>query len=284
MELPSRHQANIQFHRRGVVIHMPGEAPKGGPRGKVRQFSAASRKRLGWAYMNGPWASMLTLTYGGASFPDGPTSKRSLAVFLQSLRRQGVAYLWVLEWQGRGWPHYHVWMDRELEPHEWRPLVETWLRAIGEDQNQKARRVGLHPASYTPWAVLPWDNYAVKYAEKQAQKGLPAGVESYGRWWGTSTRVAEPTAEIGVDLEWIDKRTGEYIKPGAAFLRQVRRALRAWRLAGGHRKGRKGPPVGLRAILTADRMKAVKRLLEAMEGVDLSHVPVEVPRARVVLG
>ena len=191
---------------RGVRVRMPiGHRIGGGQRSKVTIFSRSSQNALGWVYSQGPWSSMLTLTYP-CTYPDGETSKAQLNVVLQKLRRMHIKYLWVLEWQARGVPHYHIWMDRRFRDcplsedlqdlQSWRPIMTTWLRAIGEDSNPRALAFGLHQKSYIDWEVRVGNNYAKKYASKQEQKCLPPGVEKFGRWWGCSRGVNKPVRMV----------------------------------------------------------------------------------------
>lgn len=228
----------LETWRRGIRIRNPA-GPSRAPsatRGEVRQFSDVSRRRLSWIYAQGPWVSMITLTYHN-DFPDPVEGKRQLGRWLEGLTRRGIRYLWVLEWQRRGVPHYHVWLDHsfadcplsedKIRQHSWRPLMESWLRISGQDSDDAARSFSLHQRSYVDWEIRVGNNYAAKYAEKQQQKGLPPGVETYGRWWGCSRGVNLPESVriIDVDPESPDCQLTESV----IYRRQVRRALSAWK-------------------------------------------------------
>jgi len=234
----------LETWRRGIRIRNPA-GPSRAPaatRGEVRQFSDSSRRRLSWIYAQGPWCSMLTLTYHG-DFPAPVEGKRQLGRWLEGLTRRGIRYLWVLEWQRRGVPHYHVWLDRTFadcplsddknRQNSWRPLMESWLRLSGQSEDRAAAAFGLHQKSYVDWEIRVGNNYAAKYAQKQQQKGLPPGVETYGRWWGCSRGVNLPESVriIDVDPESPDCQLTESV----IYRRQVRRATAAWK--GRHRSG-----------------------------------------------
>jgi len=172
---------------------------KPGKRGKIEKFSQSSRRNLAWKYSQGPWLGMLTLTY-----PTDPTkedAKRHLHAWLQVLARRGLRYLWVLEFQRRGTPHFHVWIDADVadkircdrlrRSFNWRTLMVAWLRIIGEAKNDKARKVALHPFSWCPWEIRVGNNYAAKYADKICQKQLPERYDGFGRWWATTRNVVQ---------------------------------------------------------------------------------------------
>jgi hypothetical protein len=178
-------------------------------RSNIGIFSSASQERLSWVYFQGPWESMITLTYHN-DFPNRKESKRQMNVVLQYLRRKNVKYLWVLEFQKRGVPHYHVWLNKKYDDcalsidlpgeNSWRGIMKTWLKASNQINDKEAVDFHLHQKSYTDWVVNLKCNYAKKYASKKEQKGLPVGVDRYGRWWGSSNNL---------NLEIIDIKTKE---------------------------------------------------------------------------
>lgn len=198
-------------------------------RGVVDDFSDSSRRRLAWAYSQGPWLGMLTLTYPGSQILDREKTKKHLDSFLKQLQRRNIPYLWIMEFQRRGQVHYHVWVGRNLSDttdpvleqrqrrfFPWRRLMMAWLRIIGEDKNRQAQAVALHPMSYQQWEVRVGNNYAAKYADKRRQKGLPVGVGSMGRWWGRSRGLTEPSYSVHVpestESVQIRRQIQKYIK------------------------------------------------------------------------
>lgn len=186
-------KAELAIFKHGVKCKIDGGRKIGGAlRGEITIFSRESRNRLSWIYSQGDWKSMITLTYHN-SFPDYQVSKGHLHAVLDRLTKNGIKYLWVVEFQRRGFPHYHVWMNRTLERNEWHSYMNTWLNVTKEyNSSEKAIRVHLHDASYTEWDVRFDLNYAAKYANKQLQKGLPVGIEKFGRWWGASRDLIKP--------------------------------------------------------------------------------------------
>jgi len=244
-------------------------------RGSVSDFSANSRRNLAWAYSQGPWVGMLTLTYPGAEAISKDETKSHLNAFLQHLRRHDIRYLWILEFQRRGQIHYHVWVSRPLiettdtvtgdkirRCFPWRSLMISWLRIIGESDNPKARAVALHPASYCPWTVRVGNNYAAKYAEKRSQKGLPTGIDTVGRWWSRSRGMSEPNYMLHMD------ESTETVKTESVqFRRQFHKYL--CRQFPARQKLYWTPRQGIRVALNEDHMRQLQRLLLYYLGPDL---------------
>jgi hypothetical protein len=153
--------------------------------------------------------SMLTLTYGNPSPKNGEVVKRHLNNALTWLRRKhsGLEYLWFIEFQKRGAPHFHVLLnikpmtrDRfELANYWSRGVAKKWpgLEGIGNDERtglqERMFRVAFHEKSWQ--AVHKSDGvarYITKYATKPEQKIVPKNYQSVGRFWGVSNGVTVP--------------------------------------------------------------------------------------------
>ena len=158
-------------------------AHSAGKRGEVKRLSKASRKRLMFVIANTEvtFVNMITLTYP-KNYPTNQVSKKHLNTFLTAIRRKGVLdYLWVLEFQKRGAPHYHVWTSGYLD-YLW--VAERWYSIVGSldprhlsagTRVEKLRKKGAF--------------YALKYAAKGYQKECPDDVLWVGRLWGHSRSV-----------------------------------------------------------------------------------------------
>lgn len=180
---------------------------KGAVRGEVEMFSRHSASRLTRTARNAmpELVTQMVLTYH-ESVPDGEAAKRHLNAWLMALRRAvpGVGYLWILEFQTRGAPHFHVWLTEPYSERLWKRLGKAWNRIA---ELQSAKHLWWHtearPEPKKGWtqAMIPWEmngaGYLRKYMSKEAQKCVPDGFGWCGRFWG-STRNLVP---IGVEVD-----------------------------------------------------------------------------------
>lgn len=181
-----------------VIVRGPGGTPAAHPpRGTITEFSFRSRQRLAFVACNTlvVFKTMLTLTYP-ADFPsDGVAVKANLRAFLEWLRRDTglkFSYLWFLEFQKRGAPHYHILLDwtlpgtrAEVKAFRFR-VAATWYRIANTGD---ARHLA---AGTRTEAVRKPDGaarYAVKHALKMRQKQVPKAYQDVGRFWGCSRDV-----------------------------------------------------------------------------------------------
>lgn len=172
-----------EFRRFWMVLPEGDIVVSQGLKSQITEFSKASRKNLAFVASNtqSEFTRMITLTYPSEYTNDGRESKKHLNAILQWMRRRGLKhYLWFLEFQKRGAPHYHILIDGspEISKDE---LSEAWYRIVGSNDERhllagtriegaKNKR-GLH-------------NYAVKYASKLYQKNIPVDFRNVGRLWG----------------------------------------------------------------------------------------------------
>lgn len=234
-------------------------------REQVTMFSKKSQKRLSWVYSQGDWKSMITLTYH-KDFPSNyKESKKHLNAFLQMLRIDKLKYLWVVEFQGRGFPHYHIWLNVELNQIDKERYIKTWLNETIEYNQDEASNFHLNGERvYIKWEVDLSLNYAAKYAQKQNQKWLPIGVKTFGRWWGSSRRIIIPLLDITIMLD--NPENNEYKdelnKKMKDFRRNVKKCIFHW----SKRKKRtlfdKKINQGFTYILNKNRMKCINRLYD----------------------
>lgn len=193
----------LHVYRRDVVVDW---APKtkaaggGGPRGELREWSRDSRKRLMFYAANTEikFQTMLTLTYPNVE-SDGREVKKHLNHFLTRLRQKysPVSYLWFLEWQKRGAPHYHVLTSCYVE-HHW--LASVWY-AIVDSGNPDHLKAGTRAEALRE--EEGGKRYAVKYAAKMYQKEVPDGYRNVGRMWGCS-RDVKPRPPVTITVEQYD--------------------------------------------------------------------------------
>jgi len=159
--------------------------------------------------------SQFGLTYHEDWPRNGRVCKSHLDTWLKVLRRllPDVGYLWLLEFQKRNAPHYHVFLTCPPDPVTWQKLAEAWCRIISGSDDQ----LWWHgPKRGENW--IAWDmgsgSYLCKYFDKEAQKLVPPGYVDFGRFWGNSRglvqKLDEKTEEEVEDLcSVVDQCTGE---------------------------------------------------------------------------
>lgn len=196
-------------------------------RGTVQMFSPHSASRLTRTARNAmpQLVSQFCLTYHGSN-PDGPIAKKHLDAWLQSLRRAapGVGYLWILEFQTRQVPHFHVWLTVPFSEDLWKRLGTSWNRIAEPDSPEHlwwhtAERP--HPSTGKPQrSFMAWEmkgaGYLRKYMSKLAQKCVPEGFNP-GRFWGcTRDLVPEvitvPADDLPVPIEDMTRTLSKWVE------------------------------------------------------------------------
>ena len=191
---------------------IPPDPPK---RGAVTTFSRGSRCRLIKTFMKlrsselcAPW--FLTLTFHHWDEGERERAHVYLNTFLTNLRRDYPAalYLWRLELQKRGAPHYHViiWLPAwEKEPDDegfqsW--IKATWHRIADPDSKDHAKH-GTRVDRATSYRKA--FQYLTKYT---AKRGLGCDEGYPGRRWARSRQL--PIDSI-TDFEITDE-AAHYLK------------------------------------------------------------------------
>ncbi len=154
-------------------------------RSKIVKFSKRSARRLRHVIRNSEdkWKTFITLTYP-AEFPcNGRETKEHLNAFLQFLRRKGIKYVWVLEFQERGAPHYHIIASDYIPKKE---LSERWYKIVGSG-DEKHLRAGTQIQAIKSKRHLY--GYLSNYIKKLDQKIPPKKFENVGRFWGATRNL-----------------------------------------------------------------------------------------------
>lgn len=210
-------------------------------RGTVQMFSPKSASRLTRLARNADPAlvSQFCLTYHQA-LPDGVTCKKHLDAWLKVLRRAapGVGYLWILEFQTRGVPHFHVWLTAPFSESLWKSLGAAWNR-IAEPSSPEHLWWHTEPrvdprTGKLQRSMLNWEmngaGYLRKYMSKLAQKCVPEGFGWCGRFWGaTRDLVPEPVTleadDLTTNIESLNRTLSKYVEArrrrGAAIGRKI---------------------------------------------------------------
>ena len=206
---------HVEIYKQDVVVVRNGTPSRNEPpiRGEIRQWSKKSRQRLAFVATNSDvsFRTMVTLTYPSEYPSDGQQVKRHLDTFLKWLRREtgGLSYLWFLEFQKRGAPHFHIIYDTPFP--RTRPMQAAlryrvscaWYRIVGSGDIKhlsagcRTERIRTEKGAR---------NYCVKYCFKMKQKTVPSEYRNVGRLWGASRDVL-PVARETVQCTEDDVRS-----------------------------------------------------------------------------
>lgn len=167
------------------------------------------------------------MTYGEHWPSDGKVAKKQLNHFLTKIRRKfgKIPYLWIFEFQSRGAPHFHLFMNIEpsKENREW--LAGAWWKIIDPAQdNPKIYAFHSHPKNFISWDMGS-GTYLTKYLDKDAQKCVPVQFDNVGRFWGHSRGMVPEPIKLRKDnldeaFTEIDKETGE-IREGYNYIKRI---------------------------------------------------------------
>lgn len=167
-----------------------------GERGEIYELSRESLRRLCFVAHNTAvtFDTMTTLTYPGQWESDGRQVKEHLYKWLKWAQRtcKTDSYLWALEFQGRGAPHFHIFTYGGLLLKSKQACSLQWFNIVqsGDEKHLKAGTRVEHLRC--PDAA---GRYAAKYASKPHQKAVPVNYRNVGRFWGHSHNVKpEPLA------------------------------------------------------------------------------------------
>jgi hypothetical protein len=174
---------------------------------------------------------MLTLTYPREFPMDGRLVKRHWHNMRTWLVRQGIKGAWFLEFQKRGAPHFHVFLNARVEASQ---VSQRWYEIVGsEDLNHllAGTRIEMLREQHAASA------YAAKYASKVEQKEPPEGFTDVGRFWGTFGDLDVSPVEVHEYMSherFVDVATGEVVpNPGIQTARFARRLMSVRRKARG---------------------------------------------------
>lgn len=220
----------------GVV----GFPARGGKRGRITDFSRASRKRLLEMFASTDYkklAIFITLTYG-QKFPSVKRAKENLRALLERFRRAypNMCAVWRIEPQQRGAPHFHlICFNLPFLPYD--DLSIMWKEIIGDEYCDNSlpgvvrppftrieairsqRRLMRYASKYVAKIVAP-EGSSPASPDAEASGGetvggfIPLAYLHEGRWWGIHNKEHFPWAEAfavvvrSVDRAFYDFRRG----------------------------------------------------------------------------
>jgi len=179
-------------------------------RSNIVKFSGKSRLRLirSIRNTNATLKTFITLTYPREFQSCGTLVKSQLNTFLTVLRQNmpGVNYVWVLEFQERGAPHFHLIIDKDIEilnsygSSNTSCLNRIWYNIVGSD-DPKHLRHGVNVAPVTDPNTKALAGYMAKYFTKEGQKDVPYFYKNVGRFWGAARGFCKVKESIVLRIE-----------------------------------------------------------------------------------
>jgi hypothetical protein len=151
-------------------------------RSVIQKYSFRANKRCKFYLRNTAYLMevIATLTYP-KDFPmDGALVKKHLHKFVGWLSYHKYKYIWVLEFQERGAPHFHFLLDRKI-PHQ--DVAKIWYRIVGSG-DPKHLEAGTEVRAIRAKGSIAY--YLTKYMDKAGQKEVPQEYMKVGRFWSHS--------------------------------------------------------------------------------------------------
>ncbi len=216
----NNHNATIEYYPDGSLVRVKqplGKQPEGQrdwKRGKTMNMSPRSRRgimNLVSTLIRSIIPLFVTLTYP-INFPSPRDSKRHLDNFIKRLKRKypDMGYLWKLEMQLRGAPHYHLFLWGVDEEGAYIFMLKAWFEVVKSGDpwhlvnGLKAERI----RSYNGVR-----SYVSKYIAKKDETIVPEGM---GRTWGYGGKIpisdkeeyAITPQQAAIVLRYLSRRIG----------------------------------------------------------------------------
>lgn len=197
---------------------------------ELNSFSEQSRRKLRFRAINAfpSLVSQMALTYHETWPTDGRASKAHLNAWLTFLRRvcPDAGYLWIMEFQTREAPHYHVFLTIPPNIETWEKLSRAWVRITGGTPDAEWWHGPGRGKNWIFWEMRS-GSYLAKYLDKESQKAVPDGYRNFGRFWGNSRGLEAKPIEIPLDdiddSAPVDEETGEVYGGSKTVLRWLGR-------------------------------------------------------------
>jgi len=158
---------------------------------KIMEFSKASEKRLLFICRNSGHMikSQIALTYHFKIPETGEEIKKQIHHLLIKIQREygKIYYLWVLEFQERGAPHFHLFTSLPADNVICRVIGTAWNKIIKEDEQHL--RFQTDSRSMIEWKMISGKYLSSQYVSKQKQKQVPENFKDVGRFWAASRNM-----------------------------------------------------------------------------------------------
>lgn len=224
----------IQCYKKDIVLkfknaYLIKKSKQQKSRREIKNFSWRSQRRLRLAIRNTShlWKIFVDLTYPKNYPSDGKKVKKHLDTFIKRLTRyyQTIKFLWVIEFQDRGAPHFHILTNEPIDKN-W--LSQNWYEVVnsGDEKHLKAgTRVELIRDESQAIA------YVSSYLKKLKQKIVPKTYRNIGRFWSHSSNTLK---SLDYEIYFEDRNKVRNIRKLKRNIRTLRRwyfaKLRSWNI------------------------------------------------------
>jgi hypothetical protein len=160
-------------------------------RGVIKKFSFGSIRRLRFLLRNTAeqMEYEVGLTYPNEFPNDGLLVKKHFHKLRMRLNYREYKYIWILEFQGRGAPHFHMLLNKEIDKDV---LASMWFDIVGSGDAKHLKR-GVHVGVIRSKEKMA--GYFATYLSKQDQKLVPETFQNVGRFWGASRNLLTCTVK-----------------------------------------------------------------------------------------
>lgn len=186
----------VERYKRDAKLKFPAlrqydERPRGGGlRKKIVELSEKASSLLRFRCRNLPddLKYMITLTYPKKWPKDGRKIKKHFRYFMKYLHDffGDFRYFWILEFQKRGAPHFHIVVDFAAVEFV-QKISKLWYNIVGS-RDKKHLKAGV-------WIEIirkSVSRYFYSYLKKETQKKVPRVYQNVGRFWGCSHGLCSP--------------------------------------------------------------------------------------------
>lgn len=158
-------------------------------RSVIKKYSFLASRRLRFVMRNVAHLMevIITLSYPNEFPMDGSIVKKHLHKFLGWLSYRGCKYIWILEFQDRGAPHFHILIDKEI-PYQ--DVADIWYKIV-DSGDEKHLKAGTETRAIRSKGAIAF--YMTTYLNKAKQKEVPEEYKKVGRFWGCSRGLLKKT-------------------------------------------------------------------------------------------
>nr|QKQ14706.1 hypothetical protein [Zygnema circumcarinatum] len=152
---------------------------------------------------------MITLTYPSNYPMDGRVCKSHMNRLLTHIRSdyKGLKYVWFMEFQARGAPHFHIFTTCPLPGRTY--ISPLWYHIVNSGDPQLfTSGTQVKPLKNSKKAI----RYAIAYANKATQKLTPEQFNNVGRFWGSSHKLTQDILELeDISIRQMQHLRGNYL-------------------------------------------------------------------------